>query len=222
MPPITLFIGNRNYSSWSLRPWILMRHLGVEFNEVLIPLDLPDTRARIEAVNPAGKLPLLRHGAVDVHESIAICEYACELTGRGLPRDPAARARARAAAAEMHSGFVALRAAWPMNARATGRRTAMTPALRSDLERIIGLWNECRRNHAPEGPWLFGAYSLADAMYAPVALRLRTYGATIGGPAGDYLTTVLADAHLAAWIEAAAAEPWIIAAGEMGVLGQGR
>jgi len=99
MASITLYIGNHNYSSWSLRPWILLRHLGIDFDEVLIPLDQPETRARILAVNPAGKLPLLRHGALDVWESLAICEYACELAGAGLPHDAAARAVARSMAA---------------------------------------------------------------------------------------------------------------------------
>jgi glutathione S-transferase len=219
MASITLFIGNHNYSSWSLRPWILLRHLGLEFDEVVIPLDQPETRARIEAVNPAGKLPLLRHGTLDVWESLAICEYACDLAGSGLPRDRAARARARAAAAEMHAGFQALRAAWPMNARVVGRRTPLTHALERDLRRIIDLWNDCRRRHGAGGPWLFGDYSIADAMYAPVALRFRTYGAAVDGPAADYLATVLADAHLADWIAAAAAEPWTIAGEEVGVGG---
>ncbi|MCC7462988.1 MAG: glutathione S-transferase family protein [Gammaproteobacteria bacterium] len=213
---MTLYIGNHNYSSWSLRPWILLRHLGLEFTEVTIPLDQPDTRARILEINPAGKLPLLRHGALDVWESLAICEYACELAGAGLPRDAAARAVARSLAAEMHAGFLALRSAWPMNARATGRRTPRTPELAADLARIESLWTACRRRHGRPGPWLFGDYSLADAMYAPVALRLRTYGATPGGAAGEYLATVLADPHLADWITAARAEPWIIAAGEVG------
>jgi len=216
MAPITLFIGNHNYSSWSLRPWILLRHLGLAFDAVVIPLDQPDTRARIEAVNPAGKLPLLRHGALDVWDSLAICEYACELAGSGLPRDRAARARVRSAAAEMHAGFPALRTAWPMNARAVGRRTPSTPALERDVRRIVELWNDCRRRYGAGGPWLFGDYSLADAMYAPVALRFRTYGAAVEGAAAAYLATVLADAHLADWIAAAAAEPWTIAADEVG------
>ena len=124
MASITLYIGNHNYSSWSLRPWILLRHLGIDFDEVLIPLDQPETRARILAVNPAGKLPLLRHGALDVWESMAICEYACELAGAGLPHDAAARAVARSLAAELHAGFMALRRAWPMNARARPPRAA--------------------------------------------------------------------------------------------------
>ena len=217
MSEITLFIGNRNYSSWSLRPWILLRHLGLAFDEVVIPLDQPDTRARILAVNPAGRLPLLRHGPLDVWESIAICEYACELAGRGLPAERAARARARAVSAEMHAGFAALRAAWPMNVRAVGRHAAPTPELERDLARITLLWEECRRRAADRGPWLFGEYSIADAMLAPVALRFRTYGATPPGAAGGYLATVLADPLLAPWIEAAAAEPWVIPAEEIGL-----
>ncbi|MFO1410692.1 MAG: glutathione S-transferase family protein [Steroidobacteraceae bacterium] len=217
MAAITLFIGNRNYSSWSLRPWILLRHLGIEFDAELIPLDQPDSRARILAVNPAGKLPLLRHGTLDVWESIAICEYACELAGAGLPRDASTRAVARAVAAEMHAGFMALRRAWPMNARATGRRTARSAELDADLARIESLWESCRRRHGAGGPWLFGDYSLADAMYAPVALRLRTYGAQLRGAAAEYLGTVLADPPLAEWIAAAGSEPWSIASEEVGI-----
>lgn len=217
MASITLYIGNYNYSSWSLRPWILLRHLGLDFQAVVIPLDQPDTRARILAVNPAGKLPLLRHGALDVWDSIAIGEYACELAGRGLPRAAAARAVARSAAAEMHAGFMALRRAWPMNARALGRRTPRTSELEADLARLAELWNECRQRFGAAGPWLFGDYSLTDAMYAPVALRLRTYGAALGGAAGEYLATVLADPHLGDWIAAARAEPWSIASEEVGL-----
>jgi glutathione S-transferase len=220
MAAITLFIGNRNYSSWSLRPWILLRHLGIACDAIVIPLDQADTAARIRAVNPAGRLPLLRHGSLDVWESIAICEYVCELAGAGLPRDPAARAVARSVAAEMHSGFPALRRSWPMNARATGRRTPLTPELERDLQRIELLWSECRRRHAAEGPWLFGAYTLADAMYAPVALRMRTYGAAPAGAAGAYLASVLADPHLADWLAAASAEPWTIPGEEVGMAGR--
>jgi glutathione S-transferase len=119
----------------------------------------------------------------------------------------------------MHAGFAALRTAWPMNARATGRRVALAAEPARDLQRILHLWSECRQRHAVAGPWLFGEYSLADAMYAPVALRLNTYGAAVGGLAGDYLATVLADAHLQAWLAAAAAEPWVIAAAEVGSSG---
>ena len=217
MAAITLYIGNHNYSSWSLRPWILLRHLGIAFDTIVIALDQPETRARILAVNPAGKLPLLRHGALDVWESIAICEYACELAGGGLPRDPVARAVARAVAAEMHAGFPALRRGWPMNARASGRCGPRSPELDAELARIGALWNECRRRFGATGPWLFGDYTLADAMYAPVALRLRTYGERPGGAAGGYLATVLGDPHVDEWITAARAEPWTIDAEEVGL-----
>lgn len=213
---LTLLIGNRNYSSWSLRAWIMLRHCGLAFDELQVPLDLPETAARIRAFNPAGLVPALRHDRLLVWESLAICEYACELSRRGLPLDPAARALARSVSAEMHAGFRALRTLWPMNIRATGRRVAATPALAADLARIEALWQECRARFAGGGPWLFGEYSLADAMYAPVVLRLRTYGAEVSPLARSYMATVLADPLLADWLGAAAAEPWVVAADEAG------
>jgi glutathione S-transferase len=215
-PKLTLYIGNRNYSSWSLRPWILARHLELEFDERLIPLDQPDSAARIRAVNPAGRVPALRCGDTLVWESLAIGETLCELAGRGLPADPALRALARSVSAEMHAGFTALRTQWPMNARATGRRTAMNSALAQDIQRIATLWRDCRGRCADAGPWLFGEYSLADAMYAPVVLRFRTYGAQVLPQAHQYMATVLADTHLGEWLAAAAAEPWTLAREEVG------
>lgn len=216
MPQLTLIIGNRNYSSWSLRPWILLQHLGLEFTEQQIPLDLADSAARIRAVNPAGRVPVLRHGELVIWESIAIGEYLCELAGKGLPPERAARAQARSVSAEMHSGFQTLRAHWPMNARALGRHTAMTAALQSDITRIDNIWCQCREQHGAAGPWLFGDYSLADAMYAPVVLRFRTYDAQLSGAAQQYRDTVLADPALREWLAAAAAEPWVIAGDEVG------
>ncbi len=216
MPQLTLIIGNRNYSSWSLRPWILLRHLGLEFAEQQIPLDQADSAARIRAINPAGQVPVLRHGELLIWESIAIGEYLCELAGQGLPSERTARARARSVSAEMHSGFHTLRTQWPMNARALGRRTAMSAALQGDITRIDSIWCECRERHGASGPWLFGEYSLADAMYAPVVLRFRTYDARLSGAAQQYVDTVLADAMLQEWLAAAAAEPWFIAGDEVG------
>lgn len=216
MDQLTLIIGNKNYSSWSLRPWILARHLGLEFRERLIALDQAASAAQISAANPAGRVPALRHGELLVWESISICEYLCELAGRGLPTQAAARATARSVSAEMHAGFQALRQQWPMNARATGRHTAMTPALQRDLARIDSLWSECRARSAAHGPWLFGEYSLADAMYAPVVLRLRTYGAQPSPPAQRYMTTVLADPHLQEWLAAAGSESWTVATESIG------
>jgi glutathione S-transferase len=217
MSDITLVIGNKNYSSWSLRPWLLLRQLQLPFEEILIPLSRPDTRARIAQYTPAGRVPVLKHGKLLIWESIAIGEYLCELSGKGWPDERNARAHARAVSAEMHAGFSALRAQWPMNARAIGRRTPMSAELRADIERIDALWSECRRRFGLHGPWLFGEYSLADAMYGPVALRFRSYGATLSPPALAYLDTLLQHLPLQQWLAAAELEPWSIADSEVGV-----
>jgi glutathione S-transferase len=213
---LTLIIGNRNYSSWSLRPWMLLRHLGLEFTTELVPLDQPDSARRLQELSPSGRVPALRHGELLLWDSIAIGEYLCELTGRGLPRERNARALARCISAEMHAGFQALRTQWPMNARASGRHTPMTAALLRDIARIDALWCECRTQPGAPRPWLFGEYSLADAMYAPVALRFRTYGAQLSPEAARYVDTVLADPVMQEWLAAAAAEPWTIGADEAG------
>jgi glutathione S-transferase len=219
MARLTLVIGNKNYSSWSLRPWMLARHLELEFDELLIPLDQPDSRERINAASPAGRVPVLRHGELVVWESIAICEYLCELAGAGLPPEQPARALARSVSAEMHAGFTALRQQWPMNARAVGRRTPMSAALRQDIARVDALWCEARGRFGAGGPWLFGAYSMADAMYAPVVLRFHSYGAQLSAAARQYLATALADGALCSWVAAAAAEPWTISHEEVGTSG---
>jgi glutathione S-transferase len=158
---------------------------------------------------------VLEHGALRIWDSLAICEYAAELAGAGWPKDRAARAVARAVCAEMHAGFGALRSQWPMNARAEGRRTDPNADRAADIARIAELWNDCRTRFGANGPWLFGEYSVADAMYAPVVLRFRTYGARHEGAAG-YTSTVLADPALREWLAAAAAEPWFIEASEIG------
>jgi glutathione S-transferase len=217
MPEFTLVIGNKNYSSWSLRPWMLLHHLGLPFEELQIVLSQPDTQAQIARHSPAGRVPVLKHDGLTLWESIAIGEYLCELTGHGWPRERAARALARTVSAEMHAGFSALRSQWPMNARATGRRTPMTADLRADISRIDALWGDCRRRFGAHGPWLFGDYSLADAMYAPVALRFRSYGATLSAPAQAYLDTVLQDSMLQQWLADAALEPWTISYSEVGL-----
>ena len=217
MAQLTLAVGNKNYSSWSLRAWLALKHLGVEFTEVVIPLDQPGTHEQIDRYGPSGRLPALRAGELSVWDSLAICEYAAELTGRGWPRATEARALARSIAAEMHAGFPNLRALWPMNARARNRRTAMTAALAADIERIDEIWNDCRHRFGSGGPWLFGPdYSIADAMYAPVVLRFNTYGARVSDTARWYMASVLEDAALQEWLRAARAEPWTIAADEVG------
>jgi glutathione S-transferase len=217
MAQLTLIIGNKNYSSWSLRAWIALRHLGLEFDELRVRLDTADTREQLERYGPSGRVPVLRAGDVTVWDSQAICEYAAEVSGRGWPRERSARAVARAVSAEMHSGFATLRSLWPMNARARNRRTAMTAALAADNERIDELWNDCRHRFGAGGPWLFGAeYSIADAMYAPVVLRFNTYGAHVSGTARWYMAAVLEDAPLQEWLQAARAEPWTIDSDEVG------
>jgi len=216
MAPLTLVIANRNYSSWSLRAWLLMKHVGVAFDEIVIALDRPDTREQIDRYGPSGRLPVLRHGELCVWDSLAICEYVAELTGKGWPKAREARAVARSVCAEMHSGFTTLRSLWPMNARARNRRTAVTAALEADIERIDEIWNDCRGRFGGSGAWLFGEYTVADAMYAPVVLRFNTYCARISQAARWYMASVLEDMALQQWLQAAKQEPWTIAADEVG------
>jgi glutathione S-transferase len=213
---LLLTIGNKNYSSWSLRPWILMKHLGLRFDERLVPLDTPEFSRDIGTMSPTRRVPVLRDGELLVWDSLAICEYACELAGRGWPADRGTRATARSVCAEMHSGFSILRSQWPMNARATGRRTAANPERSADVARIEQLWADCRARSGGGGPWLFGEYSVADAMFAPVVLRFRTYGARLRESSAAYMATVLEDTHMRDWLDAAAAESWTIEASEIG------
>jgi len=218
---LTLVIADRNYSGWSLRPWILMRHLEVQFNEVALRIESPDFKDEIARVSPSGRAPALRHGDLTIWDSMAIIEYVHEMTGRAWPDDRAARAVARSVCAEMHSGFSNLRMEWPVNARARNRHTPMTPGLEADIERIDELWNDCRRRFGAGGPWLFGTYSAADAMYAPVVLRFNTYRAQshqspLSETARWYMATALEDPALQEWVKAAQQDKWTIAEYEVG------
>lgn len=214
---LKLIIGNKNYSSWSLRPWMLLRHLGQPFREILIPLDTPQFKDEVEKYGPSGRVPVLIHDHLTVWDSLAICEYIAELAGSGWPTDRAARAVARSVCAEMHSGFANLRMEWPMNARARNRRVLMTPALEADVKRVDELWTDCRRRFgAGKGPWLFGEFSVADAMYAPVVLRFNTYGAQVSPTAREYMSTALEDRYVKEWVSAAEKEPWTIESEERG------
>ena len=216
MDELLLIMGNKNYSSWSLRAWILMKHVGLAFSERVLPLDTPEYERQIGALSPTRRVPILQHGSLRIWDSLAICEYACELAGHGWPPAREARAVARSVCAEMHSGFGALRSQWPMNARAQGRVTPANTMRAVEIARIQELWSQCRAYAGTRGPWLFGEYSVADAMYAPVALRFHTYGAQLDPVAGGYVATVLADPHMRDWRAAAAAETWTIDYEEVG------
>ena len=218
MSELHLIIGNKNYSSWSLRPWILMTHLGLAFRETIVPLDTPQFKEEISLHSPTGRVPVLRHGELTVWDSLAICEYVAELTGRGWPAERGARAVARSVCAEMHSGFANLRAEWPLNATARNRRTPMTPGLEADVDRVEEIWADCRSRFGKQGgPWLFGDYSIADAMFAPVVLRFNTYGAPLTEVARWYVAAALEDAAMQSWLLAAKDETWTVPGYEVGL-----
>lgn len=213
----TLVMGTRNYSSWSLRPWLLARHLSIPIGERVLHFGSDEFATEIGGLSPSRKVPVLWHAGVCIWESLAICEYLSELAdGRGWPQDRRRRAEARAVAAEMHSGFTALRGQCPMNARAVGRRVELTAALAHDLQRIESIWEHCRAAAAGQGPWLFGAYSAADAMYGPVVLRLRTYGLAPSGAAGHYYEHCLQDPSLLEWISLSESEGVWVGEEELG------
>ena len=212
----TLLIANKNYSSWSLRGWLALRHAGIDFDEQIVMLDQPDTQAKILAFTPSGRVPALKDGGLLIWDSLAICEYAAEKNPEMWPADTKARAVARAVSAEMHSGFQALRQALPMNLRATGRKVELTSAVLADIDRIEHIWVDCRARFGEGGPWLYGRWSLADAMYAPVATRFVTYGIHRSGAFDDYISAVFGDADFQQWKQAALAETEVIPDDEAG------
>lgn len=201
-----LLIGSKNYSSWSLRPWLFLRKAGFEFREQLVYFDEPDYQAQIAALSPSRRVPMLIEGGVKIWDSLAICEYAADARSCGLPRDRAARAQARSVSAEMHSSFQALRNECPMNVRARNRRVPLTPALAADIARIDEIWSGCRQVYGRGGGWLFGEFSIADAMFAPVLFRFQSYGAQLSDASQAYLTYALADPDVREWQAAAMAE----------------
>ncbi len=216
MTALTLVIGNKAYSSWSFRPWLLLKHLDVDFQEIYVPLDASDVAARIARYSPSGRVPVLVDGELRIWESLAIGEYLAERYPAVWPADKKARALARSVSNEMHAGFGALRGELPFNCR--GRRSGVTPsrAARADIERVLEIWEACRTIGANDGPWLFGNFTCADAMFAPVALRFHTYGVALPETAQAYVATVLDDAATRAWIEAARQETAVIPEDERG------
>jgi glutathione S-transferase len=222
MADFTLVIGNKNYSSWSLRGWLMARIAGIEFEEILVPLDLPETQPTIRKHSPSGRVPVLLHRGLAIWESLAIAEYLNDLKPEaGLwPPSAAARAHARAISAEMHAGFADLRNNMPMNIRASYPGKGMTPQVRADIERITGLWRDCRKRFSTafqndEG-FLFGAFGAADAMFAPVVTRFRTYDVKLDSDTEAYCNAVQGHAAMKQWAADAKNEPWLIAAYELG------
>lgn len=206
----TLVIGNRNYSSWSMRAGIALRHAGIDFAEQRIVLDVPGYKEKILAHSASGCVPVLHDGPLTVYDSLAICEYVAERVPALWPSQPGQRAWARSVSAEMHSGFAALREALPMNIRARGRRRQLPEAVEGDIARIAALWTECRQQHAGQGPWLFGQFCIADAMYAPIVSRFITYDIRPGREAKDYCAQVMDDSHVREWATLAAEETEVI------------
>ena len=221
MAEFTLVIGNKNYSSWSLRGWLMAKAAGIEFDEVMIPLDLPDTATSIKKHSPAGKVPVLVHRGLAIWESLAIAEYLNDLKPEAIlwPSSQAARAHARSISAEMHAGFGELRQNMPMNIRSSYPGKGMTPAVRADIERITGLWRDCRKRFGGAFPkddgFLFGTFGAADAMFAPVVTRFRTFGVPLDSDAEAYCTAVMNYAPMKEWVDAAKNEPWLIASAEL-------
>ncbi len=214
---LKLIIGNKNYSSWSLRPWIAMKVAGIAFDEQVISLDAKDFKARVTKISGTGKVPALVDGDVHVWESLAILEYLAEKfpQARLWPADPQARAQARAIAAEMHAGFVPLRRELPMNMWRPVKPRELTPEVAANVARIDAMWTDCRNRFGAGGPFLFGAFGAADAMYAPVVSRFHTYGVAVGPVARGYMDAVMALPAWAEWRAAALREPWILAEDEV-------
>ena len=217
MSELTLIIGNRNYSSWSLRAWLVLKKTGAEFEETVIPLGQPDSREQILRFSPSGLVPVLLHGERTVWETLAIMETLAELfpDARLWPKDPEARAMARAISAEMHAGFTELRRNMPMNIRASHPGAGMTEAVQQDINRIEAIWRDCRKRFGSGGSMLFGSFTIADAMFAPVATRFTTYGVKLGETAEAYVKALAAYPAMGEWTVAAGNEPWIIPASEM-------
>jgi glutathione S-transferase len=213
---LRLILGNKNYSSWSLRPWIAMKVAGLAFDEVVIPLFQPGSREEILKYTPAGKVPVLIEGDRYIWESLAILEHLAEKFPDSLlwPQDPIARSHARTVSAEMHAGFSALRRACPMNMWLPPKPRPQSEEVMADVRRIAALWRDCRERFGQKsdqgGPFLFGAFGAADAMYAPVVARFHTYGISVDRDAHAYMDAVMGLPAWDEWCAAGSKEPWIM------------
>ncbi|MCC7273590.1 MAG: glutathione S-transferase family protein [Alphaproteobacteria bacterium] len=216
MAELTIYIGNKNYSSWSLRGWLMVKASGIEFDEVVIPLDEPTTRETVLRHSPSGRVPAIKHGERVVWDSLAIGEYLAEIAPQaGLwPVDQTARAVARSVSAEMHAGFVALREHFPMNMRSTFADRPPTADAQADINRITAIWLDCRRRFGGAGQFLFGQFTIADAMFAPVVSRFRTYKLPLDEVGQAYGDAIWGLPSVQEWLQAARKEPMVIPAAE--------
>jgi glutathione S-transferase len=210
--PLHLTIGNKNYSSWSFRPWLALRAAGIPFEETVLPLYLPGSKEQLLARSPAGKVPILQDGPVTVWESLAILEYVAEkFPDAGLwPADAMARAHARAIAGEMHAGFLPLRRQCPMNVRRPVKKLALNDDAAANAARIDAMWADCRARFGGGGPFLFGRFGAADAMYAPVVSRLHTYAVEVDPASSAYMQAMMALPAWQEWYAAARKEEWVL------------
>jgi len=210
-----LFIGNKNYSSWSFRPWIALRHKNIPFRETLVPFDFENGNPDLAAFSPSMKVPVLKDGDLTVWDSLAILEYVAEcFPDKGLwPQERAARAFARSISAEMHSGFGALRDACPMNMRRPVETLGVSDAVKADVRRILSIWSECLATSG--GPFLFGDFTVADAMYAPVVSRFATYSLSDDPVFARYHAAMAGTEAWLAWEAEALKETWIVAVDEI-------
>jgi glutathione S-transferase len=207
-----LIIGNKNYSSWSFRPWLAMKVAGIAFDETVASLDAPDFKSRLAALGGSGRVPVLIDGDVRIWESLAILEYLAEkFPTAGLwPQASAARARARAIASEMHAGFTSLRRHLPMNVARPVKVRALDAGTAKDVARIDAIWNECRSQYGTGGPFLFGSFGAADAMFAPVVWRFHTYAVEVSSTASTYIRAMMSLPAWTEWRDAALRETWVL------------
>lgn len=219
MSKLTLIIGNKNYSSWSLRPWVFLKQNQIEFEEKRVALFTQKTDQELAEYNSDSKVPILKDGDLVVWDSMSILEYISEkyMNSNGWPAETEARAFARSVCCEMHSSFFALRNELPMNCRKTFKNVSLSSDAEREIVRVRKLWRQCRARFGAEGEWLFGQYSIADAMFAPVALRFAGYSIALEGVEADYLQSVLNQACIVDWIEAGKKEKEVIAEDEIEV-----
>jgi glutathione S-transferase len=213
MADLTIYLGNRNYASWSLRAWLTLKATGAPFEEVVIPILQPGSKETLLKFSPSGRVPALHHGAIVVWDSLAICDYLADVfPDAGLwPRDAAAKAIARSISAEMHSGFQSLRGQFPMNIRSSFPGRDITPEAQADINRVMAIWRQCRNRYGEgKGDFLFGGFTIADAMYAPVVTRFRTYKFDLEREADAYCDAAMALPAMQEWVAAAKNEPMVI------------